>query len=151
MTAPPPASASVSPTCEEQHQMVAIMVSKGGALTFRRQRRSADGVIRGEPLAPLQAAAARASGASRQACALLFVVSCYSALFQTDRRCLQGQERGIKAAPLDGGHAEVKDDSILRALPAVTASHFSSTQRQGREWVRTPVTLMSPRLAMRSS
>lgn len=59
--------------------------------------------------------------------------------------------RDTKAALLDGGHAEVKDDPILRGLPAVAASHSSSTRRQGREWVRTPVTLMSPRLAMRSS
>lgn len=99
--------------------MVAITASKDGDLTFRRRCRSADGVIHGEPLASSQA--------SRRACCLQQLhVSCCSALFQTDCRCLQGQERGIKAALLDGGHAEVKDDSILRALPAVTASHFSS-------------------------
>lgn len=147
MTALPSAPASVSPTLEEQHQMVAIVVSKGGDLTFRRPCSSADGVIHGEPLAPSQA------DASRQACVLPPTAPCQLLFcFISDRLQMSaGTRKGKEAAPLGGGHAEVKDHSILRALPAVAASHFSSTQRQGREWVRTPVTLMSPRLAMRSS
>lgn len=76
----------------------------------------------------------------------------HSVLFQIGRRCLQGRGRAEKKASLlDGGHAEVKDDYILLGLPAVIAPHFSSTQRQGREWLWTPITLMSPRPAMRSS
>lgn len=59
--------------------------------------------------------------------------------------------RKKKAALLDGGHGEVKDDYILLGLPTVIASHFSCTQRQGREWLRTPITLMTARPAMRSS
>lgn len=62
-----------------------------------------------------------------------------------------GRRKKKKAALLDVGHAAVRDDYILLGLPAVIASHFSSTQRQGREWLRTPITLMSPRPAMRSS
>lgn len=62
-----------------------------------------------------------------------------------------GRRKKKKAALLDVGHAAVKDDYILLGLPAVIASHFSSTQRQGGEWLRTPITLMSPRPAMRSS
>lgn len=59
--------------------------------------------------------------------------------------------RKKKAALLDGGHGEVKDDYILLGLPTVIASHFSCAQRQGREWLRTPITLMTARPAMRSS
>lgn len=119
------------------------MVSKGRDLTFRQQRRSADGVILGGPLAPPQANVCVASNSPMSAAILLY--------FRQTADVCRSTKGGKKAALLDGGHAEVKDDRPLRGLPAVAASHFSSAQRQGREWVRTPVTLMSPRLAVRSS
>lgn len=47
---------------------------------------------------------------------------------QTADVCRDKEGKKKKAALLDGGHAEVKDDYILLGLPAVIALHFSSTQ-----------------------
>lgn len=113
--------------------------------------RRAEGTIESKSFAPLQALPLCRLDVCVTSNNSMSAVVSHSVLFQIDRRCLQGRGRGKKAALLDRGHAEVKDDYILLGLPAVIPSHFSSTQRQGREWLWTPITLMSPRPAMRSS
>lgn len=82
-------------------------------------------------------------------CQLWSLILFYSR--QTTDVCRDKKKKKKKAALLDGGHAEAKDDYTLLVLPAVIALHFSSTQRQGKKWLTTPITLMSPCPALWSS